>query len=205
MPGSIRNSTRNTRNSTRNRARTRGSGLSKVLAAVAVVATVAAAAAQEPASETALERSLAQLRHVVGGWDVVTEMLNPDGTVAGSASGTYDFEWAVPGRVVRGISEIPELGQRSAILFFVDEARAEIEMVSVGADGRLWRMRGPLGGETRTTEEYATADGGTGQLRFTRYAVSADRFESKMEWTDDGGATWHPGNHQVFVRRVVAR
>ncbi len=61
-------------------------------------------------------------------------------------------------------------------------------------------MTGPLGGETRMTQEYGTTGGGTGRLRFTRYNVSADAFESRMEYTDDGGKTWKPGNHQTFRR-----
>jgi hypothetical protein len=72
-------------------------------------------------------------------------------------------------------------------------------MVSVGGDGRLWIMTGPLGGETRTTEEFNTA-GGTGQRRFARYNVTGDAFESRIEYSDDGGATWKPGNHQTFLR-----
>jgi hypothetical protein len=72
-------------------------------------------------------------------------------------------------------------------------------MVSVGRDGMLWTMSGPLGGETRTTQEFTTATG-TAQLRFTRYNVADDSFESRMEYTEDGGKSWKPGNHQVFRR-----
>ena len=39
------------------------------------------------------------------------------------------------------------------------------------------------------------------RLRFTRYNVTPDRFESRMDYSTDGGATWTQGNHQVFVRR----
>ena len=61
-----------------------------------------------------------------------------------------------------------------------------IEMAAVGADGRLWIMTGPLGGEERLSQEYQTVEGGTGRLRFTRYNVSPDAFESRMEYTEDG-------------------
>jgi len=43
-------------------------------------------------------------------------------------------------------------------------------------------------------------DGSTMKLRFTRYNVMPDRFESKMEISRNGGLTWVPGNHQVFLR-----
>lgn len=157
-------------------------------------------AAQEPEPSFEMQHSVEQLRAAIGRWDTTTEFLNPDGSVARSVEGSYAFDWVVPDRVVSGRSEIPELGQSSGILFYVNEAKQIIEMVSVGGDGRLWVMTGPLGGETRMTSEYATADGGTGQLRFTRFNVTADRFESRMEYTRDGGATWLPGNHQVFRR-----
>lgn len=73
--------------------------------------------------------------------------------------------------------------------------------VSVAADGELWIMTGALGGDTRYTQEFPTREGATGQLRFTRYNVSVDSFESKMEYTTDGRETWTPGNHQVFTRK----
>lgn len=152
------------------------------------------------AADSELQHSIDQLRSSVGQWDVTTSFLGPDGTVAKSVSGTYEFSWVVPDRVVSGRSEIPELGQSSALLFYVNEAKRLIEMVSVGADGQLWVMTGPLGGEVRMTPEFPTASGGKGMLRFTRFNVSPDAFESRMEYSDDGGTTWKPGNRQVFKR-----
>ena len=150
----------------------------------------------------ALQNSVEQLRGSIGRWDVTTEFLNADGSAAKTVTGSYEFTWVIPDRVVSGKSAIPELAQVSAILFYVNEKQQVIEMVSVGADGRLWVMTGELGGEVRTTPEFKTASGGAGQLRFTRYSVAADSFESKMDYTEDGGETWLPGNHQVFRRAV---
>ena len=65
-------------------------------------------------------------------------------------------------------------------------------------------MTGPLGGEERLSQEYPTVGGGEGRLRFTRFNVSPDSFESRMEYTEDGGQSWKPGNHQVFLRAPVA-
>jgi hypothetical protein len=75
-----------------------------------------------------------------------------------------------------------------------------VEMVSVGADGHLWVMSGPLVGETRTTPVTPTADGRKMQLRFTRFNVQPNHFESRREVSLDGGESWKPGNHQRFVR-----
>jgi hypothetical protein len=61
-------------------------------------------------------------------------------------------------------------------------------------------MTGPLGGETRQTQVFQTPKGDDMRLRFTRFNVTPDRFESRMERTSDGGKTWVPGNHQVFER-----
>ena len=157
---------------------------------------------QQDRTANALARSVEQLRSSIGTWDVTTRFLSPDGSIARSAQGTYEFEWIVPDRVVSGRSAIPELGQAAGILFYIREQSQEIEMVSVSADGRLWVMTGPLGGEVRETPEYETQSGGREALRFTRYDVLADSFESKMEYTNDGGRTWIQGNHQSF-RRVV--
>jgi hypothetical protein len=158
--------------------------------------------AAEPAAPSPLDASVAQLRHAAGEWNVTTEFLNDDGSVGRSTSGTYRFDWVIPGRVLSGRSDIPEIQMTSALLFYVNDKTGVIEMVSVGADGALWIMTGPLGGETRETRPFKTADGGESRLRFTRYNVQPDSFESKMEYTADDGKTWLPGNHQRFVRNV---
>jgi len=115
----------------------------------AVLLAPAPLTAQAPAEPTALERSVEQLGNTVGRWAVTTEFLKEDGTVARSVTGTYEFSWVVPDRVVSGVSRIPELSQISGILFFINEKKEQIEMVSVGADGRLWEVIGPLGEEVR--------------------------------------------------------
>lgn len=158
------------------------------------------ATADVPVVDTELESAEAQLAHSAGLWDVKTDFLNADGTVAKSVKGTYEFEWVVPNRVVSGKNTIPELQQSSGILFYINVKKRLIEMVSVGADGQLWTMRGALGEEVRATEEYETSSGGVAQLRFTRFNVSEDSFESRMEYTEDGGKTWADGNHQYFQR-----
>ncbi|MCB1578347.1 MAG: hypothetical protein KDI81_13745 [Xanthomonadales bacterium] len=167
------------------------------LAALAWLGVIGVARAD---GDEALQRSVEQLRTSIGHWHVVTEFLDEDGSVAKSVNGSYRFEWVVPDRVVSGRSDIPELKQSAGILFYVNEKDRLIEMVSVAADGRLWIMRGALGDEVRTTPEYKTRDGGSGQLRFTRFNVAEDSFESRMEYSEDGGKTWKPGNHQTFRR-----
>lgn len=171
---------------------------------VATLASLVLAASTLHAADTdapaALTASVEQLRHVVGDWDVTTEFLNEDGSIARSVSGSYAFHWVVVDRVVAGRSDIPELKQSSGILFYVNESKQTIEMVSVGADGNLWIMTGKAGEEVRYTQEFDSA-AGKAQLRFTRYNVSADRFASRMEYSEDGGKTWKPGNHQLFERK----
>jgi hypothetical protein len=163
----------------------------------------AAAAPPAPAGPEALAAGVAQLRQAVGEWNVVTTQYAEDGSIARTMPGTYRFEWVVPDRVLSGRSDIPEQGTASGILFFVRERRATIEMVSVGADGHLWVMTGPVDGETRTTPPTPLADGRSMQLRFTRFNVEPDRFESRMEVSMDEGRTWKPGNHQVFTRSTA--
>lgn len=150
--------------------------------------------------QTPLEASVQQLRHAVGDWAVTTDFLNEDGSVANTAEGSYHFEWVIEDRVLSGYNESPELDLRSGLLFYVNERKGTIEMVSVGKDGRLWIMTGPLGSETRYSEKFTTQAGGESQLRFTRFNVQKDSFESRMEYTEDDGGTWKPGNHQVFRR-----
>ena len=153
------------------------------------------------AASPAVAKGVEQLRHAHGEWIATTEFLKPDGSVARRAAGQYLFEWVVPDRVLRGRSDIPELEMASGILFYVQERKALLEMVSVGRDGQLWVMSGPADGETRTTPPTEQADGSFIQLRFTRSNVTPDRFESKMEYSSDSGKTWTLGSRQMFERR----
>lgn len=157
-----------------------------------------------PTTEASRSAAVAQLRSTRGAWDVTTEFLKPDGSTARTAKGTYVFDWVVEDRVLKGESAIPELETKAGILFSIDEAAGQIVMASVGRDGHLWVMTGPADGETRTTPDTTMPNGSTMRLRFTRFNVTPDRFESRMEVSGDGGASWQPGNHQVFVRRTAA-
>jgi len=173
--------------------------LTAVLASLLLAALPAASAAQTSHADS-VARGVEQLRHVIGGWATTTEFLREDGTAARTVEGTYRFAWVITDRVVAGESEIPALGQRSGILFYVSDAKGIIEMVSVGADGDLWVMTGPIGGETRSTLPKTMPDGSALELRFTRFEVTPDGFRSRMEYSTDGGRTWKPGNRQLFRR-----
>lgn len=165
----------------------------------AIAALALRASASVPA-DAELTQSIEQLRHAIGLWSAQTDFLGPDGTVAKSVSGSYEYSWVMPDQVVSGRSDIPELKQSAALLLYLKPATRQIEMVSVGADGRLWVMNGPFGSETRVSHPFATAGGGESQLRFTRSNVQPNSFESHMEYTEDGGQSWQPGNHQRFQR-----
>ena len=152
-----------------------------------------------------LSSAIQQLRHSVGIWNVTTTQFDDKGEVARVGSGTYRFDWVVPDRVLSGRSDIAEWKQSAGILFYVNPVRSTIEMTSVGSDGQLWVMTGPAGGETRVSTPTALPDGRRLTLRFTRFNVTANSFESRMETSFDGGASWRPGNHQSFRRATGGR
>jgi len=116
------------------------------------------------------------------------------------ASGTWSFDWVVPDRVLSGKAVIPDWNQSAGMLFYLNERLITLEMAQVGADGQLVVMSGPAGTESRSTPVVALPDGRRMVQRHTRYRVSADRFESRMETSYDGGQSWKPGYHQLFVR-----
>ncbi|MCB0009793.1 MAG: hypothetical protein KDE04_25180, partial [Anaerolineales bacterium] len=103
----------------------------------AIAALALRASASVPA-DAELTQSIEQLRHAIGLWSAQTDFLGPDGTVAKSVSGSYEYSWVMPDQVVSGRSDIPELKQSAALLLYLKPATRQIEMVSVGADGRLW-------------------------------------------------------------------
>ncbi len=177
--------------------------LARTLAAAAFLATTSVASAQVQANPAALSASLAELRHAIGTWDVTTEFLQDDVAIGQSFEGMYAFEWVVEDKIARGVTEIPALKQKSAILFYLRPDESKIEMSSVGPDGKLWVMTGAFGDSVRRTPGVVMPNGATLQLRFTRYNVAPNRFESRMERSLDGGKTWQAGNHQVFRRRKL--
>ncbi len=155
-----------------------------------------AGALNPPALDTAVD----QLRQAAGRWNVTTTRYADNGAVAAVATGTWSFDWVVPDRVLSGRSAIPDWNQSAGMLFYLNERVFTLEMAQVGADGQLVVMTGPAGTETRTTAPLALADGRHLVQRHTRYAVTADRFEAKMETSYDGGQSWKLGYRQLFVR-----
>lgn len=175
--------------------------LSTALFSLLAVPLAEASEIESPSLSSAVQ----QLRHSVGLWNVTTTQFDDKGEVARIASGTYRFDWVVPDRVLSGRADMAEWKQSAGMLFYVNPERSTIEMTSVGPDGQLWVMTGPAGGETRVTPPTALPDGRKVQLRFTRFNVSANSFESRMEASYDGGASWRPGNHQSFKRAAGGR
>jgi hypothetical protein len=147
-----------------------------------------------------LSTAVKQLRQAAGRWNVTTTRYAENGAVAGVASGTWSFDWVVPDRVLSGKAVIPDWNQSEGMLFYLNERLITLEMAQVGADGQLVVMSGPAGTESRSTPVVALPDGRRMVQRHTRYRVSADRFESRMETSYDGGQSWKPGYHQLFVR-----
>ena len=155
---------------------------------------------EQPGTAETSNPAVDQLRHVIGDWDVATTFFKLDGSEAGTYAGSYTFSWVMEDKIVQGISTIPQFALASGMLLYLRDSTGEIEMVSVGPDGQLWVMTGKQDSETRETPVVEMPDGSTLKLRFTRYNVTEDKFESRMERSFDGGQTWSAGNHQVFKR-----
>jgi hypothetical protein len=149
---------------------------------------------------SSLDSAVKQLRQVAGRWNVTTTRFADNGAVAAVATGTWSFDWVVPDRVLSGRLAIPDWNQSAGMLFYLNERHFTLEMAQVGSDGQLLVMSGPVGAESRTTAPVALPDGRRMLQRHTRYGVTADRFESRVETSYDGGASWKPGFHQLFVR-----
>jgi hypothetical protein len=154
-----------------------------------------------PAIQTAVQ----QLRQAAGRWTVTTTQYDSSGSVKAVASGTWQFDWVVPDRVLAGRASIPDWKQSTGILLYLNERRSTVEMATVGADGQLQVLAGAAGTDTRTSAAVALPDGRRMVKRYTRYRVEADRFESCLETSYDGGRSWQPGLHHLFVRAPEER
>ncbi|HEX9706155.1 MAG TPA: hypothetical protein VGA24_00820 [Steroidobacteraceae bacterium] len=152
-----------------------------------------------------LASAVQQLRQAAGHWNVTTTRYGANGAIAAVASGTWHFDWVVPDRVLSGRAVIPDWKQTAGMLFYLNERRSTLEMASVGADGQLLVMSGPAGAETRTTAAIPLPDGRRMLQRYTRYGITTDRFETRMETSHDGGQSWKAGHHQLFVRAPANR
>ena len=106
-----------------------------------------------------LATAVQQLRQAAGRWNVTTTRYAENGAVAAVATGTLDFDWVVPDRVLAGKSVIPDWNQSAGMLFYLNERIFTLEMAEVGADGQLLVLSGPAGAETRTTGAVALPDG----------------------------------------------
>jgi hypothetical protein len=166
-----------------------------------VLPAAGAAELAPPALATAVQ----QLRQAAGRWNVTTTRYADNGAVAAVATGTWSFDWVVPDRVLTGRSAIPDWNQSAGMLFYLNERMFTLEMAQVGADGQLIVLSGPAGAATRRSEPVALPDGRRVLQRHTRYGVTADRFEAKLETSYDGGASWKPAYHQLFVRAPAPR
>ena len=173
--------------------------MKKLLVAILSLLVLPVAQATE-SSKPDLSVAVQQLRQAAGRWNVTTTRYADNGAVAGVATGTWSFDWVVPDRVLSGKAVIPDWGQSEGMLFYLNERRFTLEMAQVGADGQLVVMSGPAGTETRSTPVVVLPDGRKMVQRHTRYRVTADRFESRLETSYDGGQSWKPGYHQLFVR-----
>jgi hypothetical protein len=176
----------------------------KLAAAVLSFLVIPIADAGEMAPR-ALASAVQQLRQAAGRWNVTTTRYAANGAVAAVATGTWSFDWVVPDRVLTGRAVIPDWNQSAGMLFYLNERMYTLEMAQVGADGQLLVMTGAAGTETRTTEEIPLPDGRHMVQRHTRYRITADRFEAKLETSYDGGQSWKPGIHQLFVRQPASR
>jgi hypothetical protein len=173
--------------------------MKQLAAAILSFLAIPAALASEM-TPPALASAVQQLRQAAGRWNVTTTRYADDGAVSAVASGTWSFDWVVPDRVLSGRAVIPDWHQSAGMLFYLNERQFTLEMAQVGADGQLIVMSGPAGAEMRTSAAVALPDGRRVIQRHTRYGVSADRFESRLETSYDGGTSWKPGFHQLFVR-----
>jgi hypothetical protein len=147
-----------------------------------------------------LADAVQQLRQAAGRWNVTTTRYAENGAVAAVATGTWSFEWVVPDRVLSGRSAIPDWNQSAGMLFYLNERLVTLEMAEVNADGQLVVMSGPVGKPARTADAVTLSDGRRVMQRHTRFDVTPDRFEARLETSYDGGQSWRPGYHQVFVR-----
>jgi len=166
-----------------------------------VLPAAGAAELAPPALATAVQ----QLRQAAGRWNVTTTRYADNGAVAAVATGTWSFDWVVPDRVLTGRAVIPDWNQSAGMLFYLNQRMYTLEMAQVGADGQLLVMTGAAGTETRTTEEIPLPDGRHMMQRHTRFKVTPNRFEAKLETSYDGGQSWKPGMHQLFVRQPAGR
>jgi hypothetical protein len=148
----------------------------------------------------ALDAAVEQLRQAAGRWNVTTTRYADNGSVAAVATGTWNFDWVVPDRVLSGRSVIPDWSQSAGMLFYLNERLITLEMAQVGPDGQLVVMSGPAGAASRTTAAVALPDGRRMLHRHTHYGVTRDKFEAKLETSYDGGQSWKLGFHQLFVR-----
>lgn len=173
--------------------------MKKIAAAVLSLLFFPLAQASELAPR-GIDAAVEQLRQAAGRWNVTTTRYADDGSVAAVASGTWNFDWVVPDRVLSGRAAIPDWSQSAGMLFYLNERQFTLEMAQVDSDGQLVVLSGPASTASRTSTPVALPDGRRLVRRHTHYGVTRDQFEAKLETSYDGGRSWKLGYHHLFVR-----
>ena len=97
----------------------------------------------------------------------------------------------------------PRLFAVAALCLSLNVVHAQAPQQGSELERAVAQLRGTVG-RWNVTTHFLKPDGSVARSVEVSYeftgVVPPDAFESRMEYTGDGGRTWRPGNHQLFRR-----
>lgn len=175
-----------------------------ILLACALLVTLlpGAPSAQDTAEPIAPlpEEARRRLEYAVGAWDVRTEFLDPEGRVQPIEESTHDARFSIPGRLVELTSVTPSSGRGKAWLFYGMQDGL-FYLTSVDQRGDLWVLTGGLDQYVLTSLPRPMEDGSMLTARLTYLNPTAGSYETLMDVSTNGGATWRTVFRQKITRR----
>ena len=127
-----------------------------------------------------------RLDYLIGGWDVISDILDADGNVTQTRRSFDVTEPLIGNKVLMTTSYGPDGTVRKSLRFY-DEQENTFYQIDVGAAGDVYILSGGMAEHVMTTQPRSTRGGGSIMYRFTHTNIQPHSFDATMETSVDGG------------------
>jgi hypothetical protein len=133
-----------------------------------------------------------RLDYLIGSWDVISDVLDPNGNVMRTRRSFDVTEPLIGNKVLLTTSHAADGTIRKSLRFY-DEQENTFYQIDVGAAGDVYVLTGGMEEYVMTTQPRSTRRG-TIMYRFQHTNIQPNSFEATMETSRDGGETWTRSN-----------
>jgi len=150
---------------------------------------------------------LRELAFLIGEWSLESTTRMADGSIQ-IHPGWMSARFGMAGFAVETVSVHPPFGPEDfghfagTQIFTIHPETSKIAGVSINSLGNRKTLEGDtFSGEVVTTASGEMFGGGDFMNRTTYFNITADRFETKLEVSSDGGQTWYNNGYTLVASR----